>query len=152
MAAIALLAILASAAATASEAPASVKAYIHDHLGDTKGYRYAQTDLNNDGKPEAVIYVTDPQYCGSGGCNLVVLTPQGSGWRQALNATVAQPPILVLAGTTHGWHDIGVSVHGGGASPHVARLRFDGVRYPDNPTLAPAEPMSMNMGVVLIAP
>ncbi len=56
-----------------------------------------------------------------------------------------------MAGTTHGWHDSGVSVHGGGANPHVARLRFDGVRYPDNPPVAPAEPLSMNMGVVLIA-
>lgn len=39
---------------------------------------------------------------------------------------------------THGWHDLGVLVVGGGVTAgYEARLRFDGHRYPENPTVPP---------------
>jgi hypothetical protein len=57
-----------------------------------------------------------------------------------MEATVVNPPIRVLNTTTNGWKDLAVTVSGGGVTrPYEARLRFDGVRYPANPTVPPAE-------------
>ncbi|MBO9574158.1 MAG: hypothetical protein J7494_00335 [Sphingobium sp.] len=144
MIAVTLLTLLAGATTAANEPPASVKAFVQDHMGvpgePAVSFRYAQADLNDDGKPEAFVYIADPSYCGSGGCSLLVLTPAGSGWRQILRATLTRPPIVMLQTSTRGWHDIGVSVSGGGAKPHVACLRFSGQRYPGNASAAPAIP------------
>jgi hypothetical protein len=45
----------------------------------------------------------------------------------------------VLATRNRGWSDIGVYVSGGGIiNGYEAVLRFNGVRYPGNPTVPPA--------------
>src|SRR5262245_54702279 len=39
-------------------------------------------DLNNDGKPEVLVYLSgSPVWCGSGGCTLLILTPQGPSYK-----------------------------------------------------------------------
>jgi hypothetical protein len=53
--------------------------------------------------------------------------------------TLANLPIRRLATSSRGWSDIGVYVSGGGIiQGYEAVLRFDGRRYPGNPTVAPA--------------
>ena len=37
----------------------------------------------------------------------------------------------------YGWNDLAVGVSGGGATPHIALLRFSGGRYPSNPSTQP---------------
>jgi len=114
-------------------------------------FKRANADLNGDGRPEAFVYVTDQAYCGSGGCSLVVLSPQGNSYRVVLRSTVTQLPIRVLATSTCGWRDIGATVAGGGITrPYTARLRFDGHRYPSNPTVPPAVPLKHPTGDILI--
>ncbi len=55
------------------------------------------------------------------------------------NISITRPPIRVLPTVTHGWHDLGVMVAGGGIIPgYEARLRFDGHSYPSNPTVPSA--------------
>jgi len=52
--------------------------------------------------------------------------------------TIVNPPVYILTHKSHGWHDLGVSVSGGGIrEPHIATLRYNGKSYPHNPTLAP---------------
>jgi hypothetical protein len=116
------------------------------------GFRAAEADLNGDGKDEVVVYVTSPDYCGSGGCVTLVLQRAGDGYRTMMRASVTRPPIRVLETRHHGWKDIGVTVSGGGAgSPHEAAMEFDGRRYPSNPTAPPARPVQAAAGVTLIA-
>jgi hypothetical protein len=115
-------------------------------------YKRADADLNGDGKPETFIYSTVPSNCGSGGCGLLILSPQKEGFRIVLRSTVTQLPIRLLKTSTHGWRDVGVTVAGGGIiQAYTARLRFDGRRYPSNPTVPPAIPMSRASGHVLIS-
>lgn len=124
--------------------PAGVAAFVRDrHL---TRYTVALTDLHGDGRPEALIYALatadgggQADLCGSGGCFLYVLSLTPSGYRRVTNVSITRPPIRVLPTVTHGWHDLGVLVAGGGIIPgYEARLRFDGHSYPSNPTIPPA--------------
>ena len=105
--------------------------------GPLPSFRYALVDLNDDGILDAVVLVNDPRYCGSGGCTLVVLTGTASGFDVVSSITVTREPISVLSAKHYKWHTLAVHVAGGGVSPAIALLRYDGHRYPGNPTLQP---------------
>ncbi|WP_260926613.1 hypothetical protein [Novosphingobium sp. 9] len=116
---------------------------------DSLRYAKATVDLNGDGKDEVLLYAGGSMLCGSGGCDLIVLTPDGDSWRMVGDLSVVQMPVGVLDSKTNGWRDLAVSVSGGGADAGVMRVPFDGKAYADNPTVAPAEP-SDTLGKVLI--
>lgn len=112
----------------------------------------AWVDLNADGKDEALVYLIGPDDCGSGGCTLLVLTPNGGKLRLVSSMNVTRTPIRVLATRSHGWNDISVNVGGGGLEAGERRLHFDGKHYPKNPTLPPAMPTSSHaLGKVVIS-
>jgi len=105
----------------------------------TTKYSYAEVDLNGDGVKEVVVYLTGRDWCGTGGCNTFILARAGSSYKIVTEMTITRPPIRVLANSTHGWHNIGVWVVGGGIQPgYEAELPFDGKTYPTNPSVPPA--------------
>ena len=112
-------------------------------------YALAWADLNGDGADEAIVHVVTPYFCGSGGCNTLVLTPAGAMWRKVAEISVSRTPIAVLDSETNGWKDLAISVSGGGGPSGMMRLAFDGESYPSNPTVAPAEPTE-ETGTVLL--
>ena len=69
---------------------------------EVTSYKRADADLNGDGNPEVIIYATDQDSCGSGGCDLFVLSPHGTSYRLVMEASVAQLPIRLLATSTRG--------------------------------------------------
>ncbi|WP_428969338.1 hypothetical protein ACQR50_00110 [Sphingomonas sp. Xoc002] len=123
--------------------PAGLAAYVRD-LKLTR-YDYALRDLNGDGRPEALVYARqaredgqDVSLCGSGGCDLTILTLTPTGYHAVSDISITRPPIRVLNSSTKGWHDLSVLVSGGGILPgYRVRLRFDGRSYPTNPSVAP---------------
>lgn len=132
-----MLSLALAATLASTPLPPAAEQAIRDTL-HVQRYDAAQADLNGDGRPEIFVYVRDPDFCGSGGCNLYVLSPTSAGYRVVLRATITRPPIRRLATGDHGWRDIGVFVAGGGVKPHEAPLRFNGKRYPGNPSMVPA--------------
>ena len=111
-------------------------------MDDDKTTRYvaAFRDLNGDGTPEAIVYLISNGWCGSGGCNTLILARDGGSWKVVTNITITRPPIRVLKNSSNGWRSIGVWVQGGGIQPgYEAELRFDGKTYPRNPTVPPAQ-------------
>ena len=89
---------------------------------------------------QIVVYLKGQTVCGSGGCTMLVIAPSQSSYRVVSRALVVQAPIRVLDSVTNGWHDLGVIVRGGGISPgYEAKLRFDGKRYPFNPSVLPPQ-------------
>ncbi|MGQ2990582.1 hypothetical protein, partial [Brevundimonas sp.] len=92
-----------------------------------------------------------PEYCGSGGCNLLILRPEGDSFTVLGDVTITRAPVRVLTSRTNGLPDIAVQVSGGGAEPHEALLPFDGARYASNPTVAPARRTEGAPGMVVIA-
>jgi hypothetical protein len=130
-------------------------AYEHDPSAPAEPLQYksAFVDLNDDGTFEVAVYFTDFASCGSGGCELMILTPTKSSYKVVARTTVTRPPIRVLNSKTHGWHDITVRVSGGGIMPgYEAKLEFNGRSYPSNPTVPPArQAKGKVVGRVLIA-
>jgi hypothetical protein len=127
--------------ATSPAAEQSLKRFLQT-LDDSKTTRYiaAFRDLNNDGKPEAIVYLLGSNWCGSGGCNTIILAHDDNSWRVVTNISLTRPPIRLLASTSHGWSNLGVWVQGGGTQPgYEAELLFDGKSYPKNPSVAPAQ-------------
>lgn len=131
-----------------------IRAYSADlPSGMTTSYGRALVDLNGDGKDEVIAYLLGRGWCGSGGCTLLVLEPEGSGYRLVTSVPIAQLPIRILATKTNGWRDLGVFVQGGGIQPgYEARLRFEKGSDPRNPSVHPAEPLEAKVdGQVLIS-
>jgi hypothetical protein len=102
-------------------------------------YVAALHDLNGDGYPEALLFLSGQGQCGSGGCPLIVLQRISGAWKETKTITITKPPIRVLANRHHGWQSLGVQVSGGGIlEPYEAVLDFGSNGYPSNPTVPPA--------------
>lgn len=87
----------------------------------------------------------------SGGCVLYVLSLTPTSYRRVASISITRPPIRVLPTITHGWHDLGVLVTGGGIIPgYEARLRFNARSYPSNPTVPPATRLKDTAGKQVI--
>jgi hypothetical protein len=110
--------------------------YIAQNPGELR-YFDVFYDLNGDGKDEAIVYLVGQ--CGTGGCPLMVFTPDDDSYKVVTDSPITRPPIRVLNRTSHGWHSLTFQVQGGGIpSPGFeAELRFDGRKYPWNVNEAP---------------
>lgn len=103
-------------------------------------YHYNTIDLNGDGKLDALVDISSPSYCGSGGCPILVFKGDGKNFVLVTEMSVSHSPVFVAETRTKGWSDLLMEVYGGGAKPYFALLRFDGKTYPENPTVEPALP------------
>jgi putative lipoprotein len=109
----------------------------YSHEGTAPHFEYALVDLNSDGVPDAVVRLTARDWCGSGGCTMLILRGRAQGFTFVAKATIAQKPIKVSPEVLHGWHTLLVPVRGGGAQPGFALMRFSGREYPRNPSVQP---------------
>lgn len=120
--------------------------------GNDPRYERAFADLKDDGNPEAIIYLTDPSWCGSGGCTALIFAPHDSGFELVTKITVTRLPIRLLKTKTNGWHDLSVLVAGGGISAHDVKLRFNGKTYPSSPSKQPAVGPNDEVGGQVVLP
>lgn len=132
-----------------------LRKYLRDpQFGNDKTTQYsvAVVKLDDNPKDEIVVYVSSANWCGSGGCLLLVLQPKGSSYEVIGRTTIVRLPIRVLHTSTNGWRDIGVWVQGGGIQPgYEAALPFNGKKYPSNPSVPPARRLTKEIaGEVLI--
>lgn len=104
----------------------------------------AKSDLDRDGSPEALAYVIDKTFCGTGGCQLYVLDQQDQGWVIADKIGPAQLPVYQLDSGPDGWSVLGVTIGGGGAQRSVMTVSHDTKGYIDNPTVAPAKVVTVS--------
>jgi hypothetical protein len=118
--------------------------FLQDYVGTTEStddtsYFSGFVDLNGDGKPEVIVYLKGSSWCGSGGCTTLILTPKGLSYKLVTKVTITRLPIRVLTSKSNGWHDLSVRVQGGGVShAYEAKLSFNGITYPSNPSRPPA--------------
>lgn len=109
--------------------------------GDTAfRYHYNKVDLNADGKTDAVVFVSGEQFCGSGGCRILILKNNGRNYQLTTEMSVSRPPIWVARTKTKGWNDLLFFNSGGGIEAYYSLLKFNGKTYPTNPTIEPALP------------
>lgn len=115
-------------------------------------YYYNRVDLNDDGTPEAIVYLVGSYTCGTGGCTAVIFTPTGQDYRLVSRLSLVTDPILVTPQKTSGWKDLVLLSVGGGARAQYSRLQFNGQTYPENPSVEPAVTADSTLtGIALVA-
>lgn len=92
-------------------------------------YKYGQADINGDGESELMVLIRDQYFCGTGGCSAYLFS---SGGQILSRFTVSDTPVFVSEKKTHGWNDLIITSRG---VQHV--MRFDGKKYPLNPSVQP---------------
>ena len=103
-------------------------------------------DLNGDGVLDAIVLLQGMDWCGSGGCTMMVFEGCKDAMTFKSKSTVTDTPIRVAGTKTKGWSDLIVSSDG-----KDRKLVFDGNKYPSNPSLvAPAQGDQVTAAKVLI--
>lgn len=141
VAAVLLAAFLGTADARAQAEPspaltAAVAAFARSQ-GETQApsFRHALTDLNGDRQQDAVVLLLGPGWCGSGGCTLLILKGAKDRFALVSSTSVTLEPIRQARDRARGWSNL--IVHSRGRGDVV--MRYDGRRYPGNPSrLKPA--------------
>jgi len=132
--------VLASGCQTA---PASLQQFLgQGGWGAPGSYVASLHDLNGDGTQEAVVLLTSTDWCGNGGCTLLVAQHSGATWRLISKITLIHPPVVALDRKRSRWQSLSVTVGGGGMATHPVTLDFRQGRYPSNPTTLPTSPAS----------
>ena len=140
----------AHAASSRRENDVQLRAFLQRYLKKypsvlDQGIRYsvAGVSLSGNSKRQYLVYLTSRWWCGSGGCTALLLEPGDGSFRVIEKFTLVRLPIRVLASKSHGWHDLAMPVAGGGIiNGYMALLRFDGRKYPSNPSMAPRLPVN----------
>lgn len=92
-------------------------------------YAYGRVDLNGDGIEEVLAILIGPMFCGTGGCNLLLLKKDEDGFTVINAFPISRLPIIVSDHKTARWSDIVRPEHGGGAELSYVKHVFDGSRY-----------------------
>jgi hypothetical protein len=132
----------ASAAETATS-DGALRGFLQDYLKshgltEDRTTRYSVASVSLDDKTQMeLVYISGQRWCGSGGCTALLLKPEQSSFKIIERFTLVRLPIRVLTEVTNGWHEIAMWVQGGGISGRTVVLRYDGAKYPSNPSTAP---------------
>ena len=92
-------------------------------------FQYQATDLNGDRIDEYLVSFSSPYFCGSGGCNLLILD---KNFNLITNFTITRTPVLVDSKTTNGWNDIILWSNG---DYHRMKFNLRDKSYPSNPSV-----------------
>lgn len=131
---------------------AFVQNYVKPSPDTTLRVSVATVDLAGDGRKETLVYLSGQDWCGTGGCPLLVLVRDGLSFKVMSKTTITRRPIRILPTRSHGWSDLGVTVVGGGImKAYVAKLPFTGTGYAPNPTTPPASPAKGPLGTIVIS-
>ncbi len=109
-------------------------------------YDTAWYDLNGDGRPEVLVYLEAPIWCGPHGCDLLIFTADGTSWRRIDEISAGRTPIRVLERRHRGWRDLSLYVSDSLAPGRQRILSFDGRRY----QLVPGQGRGRDRGRLLI--
>jgi hypothetical protein len=103
---------------------------------DATDWKARRVHLNGDDALDALVYVSGPDWCGSGGCTLLVFEAVTGpdvevlgAFRPAAEVSLISGPVLVSEGSPEGWRDLVVT----DVSGALRLLRFDGETYPGSP-------------------
>lgn len=129
-------------AAMAGEPPVALSEAVQLFAKERVTYRFAVTDLNDDGIADAVVLLTGRDWCGSGGCTMLVLSGTKTGFNLVSSSTVTSEPISVLPSISHAWHTLLVHSKPKG----MVAMPFDGKKYPSNPSMQPSATTSQATG------
>ncbi|CAM3097712.1 COG3650 family protein [Vibrio mytili] len=133
-----------------SQVDSAVRNYFFINQTDPSNnqYRWLTYDLNDDGQQELLVQL---DWCGSGGCTLLIFENYEQAWRFNSRITLVQSPIMLGQQLSHGWRDLIFNVSGGRAQSANHVMEYTGVSYPINPSMAPTATAEQVSGVRLFS-
>lgn len=105
-----------------------------DFIGGNDRYYYNLIDLNDDGVKEIFVYLVGRSFSGTGGSSALILAQHAGGYHVISKLSLVRNPVIISSNSTNGWHDLVLQVAGGGAQYGLVELKFDGEKYPSNPS------------------
>lgn len=115
-------------------------------------YYYNYIDLNNDQHPEIFVYLIGSYVSGSGGSTALIFEDNNAEYKLLSQFSLVHNPIIISDDQTNGWKDLIMYVSGGGITPFYSHIKFDGNRYPENPSIQqPVQAGKVVNGVAIIA-
>ena len=116
-------------------------------------YIFEFADLAGRGNQQAIVHLTGRDWCGSGGCTMLVLTQEGSSYKVISRIPATRLPIRVLETKSHGWQDLSVVIQGGGIlRAYEEVVRFDGESYAKDSSDSPeSQPRVKRKGKVVLS-
>lgn len=119
-------------------APEAIITYLKTNYNDasetSRHFIYNAVDLNDDGKDEYLVGLIGSDWCGSGGCTVLILD---KNFKLNTRITVVEYPVYVGAPggkeVTKGFANIYIQNRDGS----VAKMAWNGKKYPTNPSVAP---------------
>jgi len=113
-----------------------LKSDINILMENDRKFQLAEVDLNNDGKKEIFINFMTPYFCGSGGCNILLLD---SNFNVITKFTVMQIPLFLQKETTNNWKNLLIR-----SGEDFRQLVYKNGKYPSNPSVVKKYPYSPN--------
>lgn len=111
-----------------------LKANYNDASETSRNFIYNAIDLNDDGKDEYLVGLIGGDWCGSGGCTMLILD---KNFKLNTRMTVVEYPVYIGAPggkeVTKGYSNIYIQNRDGS----VAKMTWNGKKYPTNPSVAP---------------
>lgn len=115
-------------------------------------YYFNRVQLNNDMEPETFVYFIGSELCGTGGCSAAIFSCENGEYKLLSKFTLVNNPILITNNFTNGYRDIIMFVSGGGIKESYRIMKFDGSRYPEDPSIQPkVKPGTKLIGPAIIA-
>lgn len=110
-------------------------------------------DLNDDGRKDAIVVFNSSYWCGTGGCTMLVFAGEpDQTFRLISETSLVRPPITVAKTKTNDWHDLAIVVSGGGVPPSKVVMKFDGQKYPSNPSALSGMPPNTTVAGTVLFP
>jgi len=96
-----------------------------------------RTDLNGDGKRDAIVMFKLPHHywCGWDGCGMLVLQASSKSFTPISAISNVRGPIFISDQRTNNWRDIILRVSGTNQPDKNIVLAFNGATYPQSPLL-----------------
>ena len=117
-----------------------LKQRVLDYTKDSSTYEVAYDDLNGDGQADALVLLNGLDWCGSGGCTMLIFKGKPSQEFEFLSkTTLVDSPVYSTAYVNNGWKQLLVYSRKHGQ----VMLKFDGAGYPLNPSLLPVETVKL---------
>lgn len=96
----------------------------------TGDFTTARLDLNGDGHEDGLVLLYGADWCGSGGCTLLVFEGTGDGYRLVSETSLVNGPVVVSPARSNGWRDILIPDP---TEDRTVALQFNGAAYPTEP-------------------
>jgi hypothetical protein len=103
---------------------------------DRVRYLYNRVDLNGDGRPETLVYLSALAWCGSAGCAACVFQMVEGRYELVTHISGVEAPVIVSRKRTNDWNELIGYIRWGEVEGRTLRdyygvLQYDGRTYPD---------------------